>query len=159
MAQRNHRGPGGRMAPGEKPKNLGGALKNLLKYMGRYKVGLVFVLLLAIGSTVFNIRGPKVMGQAVTEIFNGLVAKVQGTGGMDFDKIFSILALMLGLYGLAAILQFLQSWLMTGITTDAPLANPTKKPTSSDTMLEVAPTAASAEVPRNRPTIIASAVL
>lgn len=66
----------------------------------------------AIGSTVFNIRGPKVMGQAVTEIYTGLVAKVQGTGGIDFDKILSILALMLGLYGLAALLQFLQSWLM-----------------------------------------------
>lgn len=116
MANNHRRGPGGRMMPGEKPKNFGGTLKQLLHYMGRYKIGLLFVAIFAIGSTVFNIRGPKVMGQAVTEIYTGLVAKVQGTGGIDFDKILSILALMLGLYGLAALLQFLQSWLMTGIS-------------------------------------------
>ena len=116
MANNHRRSPGGRMMPGEKPKNFGGTLKQLLHYMGRYKIGLLFVAIFAIGSTVFNIRGPKVMGQAVTEIYTGLVAKVQGTGGIDFDKILSILALMLGLYGLAALLQFLQSWLMTGIS-------------------------------------------
>ena len=116
MANNHRRGPGGRMMPGEKPKNFGGTLKQLLHYMGRYKIGLLFVAIFAIGTTVFNIRGPKVMGQAVTEIYTGLVAKVQGTGGIDFDKILSILALMLGLYGLAALLQFLQSWLMTGIS-------------------------------------------
>ena len=116
MANNHRRGPGGRMMPGEKPKNFGGTLKQLLHYMGRYKIGLLFVAIFAIGSTVFNIRGPKVMGQAVTEIYTGLVAKVQGTGGIDFDKILSILTLMLGLYGLAALLQFLQSWLMTGIS-------------------------------------------
>ena len=116
MANNHRRGPGGRMMPGEKPKNFGATLKQLLHYMGRYKIGLLFVAIFAIGSTVFNIRGPKVMGQAVTEIYTGLVAKVQGTGGIDFDKILSILALMLGLYGLAALLQFLQSWLMTGIS-------------------------------------------
>ena len=116
QANSHRRGPGGRMMPGEKPKNFGGTLKQLLHYMGRYKIGLLFVAIFAIGSTVFNIRGPKVMGQAVTEIYTGLVAKVQGTGGIDFDKILSILALMLGLYGLAALLQFLQSWLMTGIS-------------------------------------------
>ena len=116
MANNHRRGPGGRMMPGEKPKNFGGTLKQLLHYLGRYKIGLLFVAIFAIGSTVFNIRGPKVMGQAVTEIYTGLVAKVQGTGGIDFDKILSILALMLGLYGLAALLQFLQSWLMTGIS-------------------------------------------
>lgn len=116
MANNHRRGPGGRMMPGEKPKNFGGTLKQLLHYMGRYKIGLLFVAIFAIGSTVFNIRGPKVMGQAVTEIYTGLVAKVQGTGGIDFDKILSILALMLDLYGLAALLQFLQSWLMTGIS-------------------------------------------
>ena len=116
MANNHRRGPGGRMMPGEKPKNFGGTLKQLLHYMGRYKIGLLFVAIFAIGSTVFNIRGPKVMGQAVTEIYTGLVAKVQGTGGLDCDKILSILTLMLGLYGLAALLQFLQSWLMTGIS-------------------------------------------
>ena len=116
MANNHRRGPGGRMMPGEKPKNFGGTLKQLLHYMGRYKIGLLFVAIFAIGSTVFNIRGPKVMGQAVTEIYTGLVAKVQGTGGIAFDKILSILTLMLGLYGLAALLQFLQSWLMTGIS-------------------------------------------
>ena len=116
QANSHRRDPGSRMMPGEKPKNFGGTLKQLLHYMGRYKIGLLFVAIFAIGSTVFNIRGPKVMGQAVTEIYTGLVAKVQGTGGIDFDKILSILALMLGLYGLAALLQFLQSWLMTGIS-------------------------------------------
>lgn len=64
MANNHRRGPGGRMMPGEKPKNFGGTLKQLLHYMGRYKIGLLFVAIFAIGSTVFNIRGPKVMGQA-----------------------------------------------------------------------------------------------
>lgn len=112
---RRMRGPGA-MHGVEKPKNFGGAIKQLLRYMGRYKIGILFVLLFAIGSTVFNIHGPKIMGNAVTEIYNGLVAKVSGTGGIDFDKICSILMTMIAIYAAAALLNFLQTWLMTGIS-------------------------------------------
>ncbi len=118
MADQHNRrmhGPGA-MHSVEKPKNFGGAIKQLLRYMGRYKIGILFVLLFAIGSTVFNIHGPKIMGNAVTEIYNGLVAKVSGTGGIDFDKIFSILMTMIAIYAAAALLNFLQTWLMTGIS-------------------------------------------
>ena len=119
MAERNQRrmghGPGA-MHGGEKPKNFGGAIKKLVAYMGRYKIGVLFVLLFAVCSTVFNIRGPKIMGSAVTEIYTGLVAKVSGTGGIDFDKIFRILMTMLMVYAVAALMNFLQSWLMSGIS-------------------------------------------
>ena len=84
--------------------------------MGIYKIALVFVVLFALGSTVFNIIGPKVLSQATTELFNGLVAKVNGTGGIDFDIIAGILLATLGLYVLSSICLFVQSWIMSGVS-------------------------------------------
>ena len=112
------RGPGGPrgMMPGEKAKDFKGTIRRLLRHMSSFKPVLVLVVLLAAGSTAFSIIGPKVLGRATTEIFNGLLAKVAGTGGIDFARIGSTLLLLLGLYGLSAGLSFLQGWLMNGVT-------------------------------------------
>ena len=84
--QRMGHGPGpGGMMPGEKAKNFKGTAKKLLQYMGRYKIGVFTVLVFAVASTVFGITGPKILGNATTELFNGLVAKVTGTGAIDFE--------------------------------------------------------------------------
>ncbi len=113
MAGRRHMGGPG---AAEKAKDFKGTIKKLIKYIASYKVALVFVTIFAIGSTIFNIVGPKVLSKATTEIFNGLVAKVQGTGGIDFDKIGTVLLILLGLYLLSAFFSFVQGWIMTGIS-------------------------------------------
>ena len=106
----------GAMGPAEKAKDFKGTLKKFIAYLGIYKIALVFVVLFALGSTVFNIIGPKVLSQATTELFNGLVAKVNGTGGIDFDIIAGILLATLGLYVLSSICSFVQSWIMSGVS-------------------------------------------
>ena len=100
----------------EKAKDFRGTTRKLIRYIGSYRIALLFVLIFAICSTVFNIRGPKVMGQAVTEIYTGLTAKVAGTGGLDFGAIGRYVGIMLALYIIAAMFSFLQGWLMTGIS-------------------------------------------
>lgn len=115
--RRRMHGPGGRgMMPGEKAKDFKGTMKRMLAYMGRYKFALIGVLLFAVGSTVFNVVGPKILGQATTELFTGLVAKVQGTGAINFGRIGAILLLLLGLYLISALFSFVQGWIMTGVT-------------------------------------------
>ena len=109
-------GPMGRMAPGEKAKDFKGTIKKLIKYMGRYKVGIILVMLFAIGSVVFNIIGPKTLGKATTEIFTGLLSKVSGTGSIDFHKIATILLTVIGLYAVSSVFNFIQGWIMTGIS-------------------------------------------
>ena len=108
-------GPGARMG-GEKAKDFKGTIKKLVKYMGSYWPAFVAVLFFAIGSTVFGIIGPKISGKATTELFNGLVAKVSGTGSINFEKIGQILLLLLGRYVLSAVLSFIQGLIMTGIS-------------------------------------------
>ncbi|EDM99705.1 ABC transporter, ATP-binding protein [Pseudoflavonifractor capillosus ATCC 29799] len=105
----------GGMRPGEKAKDFKGTIGKLLAYMGRYKIGLFFVLLFAAGSTVFNIFGPKILGNATTELFNGLLAKISGTGGIDFGRIAQILLFLLGMYLIAALFGSIQGWIMSGI--------------------------------------------
>ena len=95
----------GRMS-GEKAKDFSGAVKKLLRYMSKYKIRLIGMMIFAIVGTVFNIVGPKILGKATTELFNGLVAKVNGTGGIDFDKIGKILLFLLGVYLISAICSF-----------------------------------------------------
>ncbi|WP_294406768.1 ABC transporter ATP-binding protein [uncultured Ruminococcus sp.] len=118
MPQPRRRGPMGRgpMGAGEKPKNFKGSMSKLLKYMGRYKLGVLAVMIFAIGSTVFNIAGPKVLAKATDALFDGLVAKIAGTGGIDFTKIGRILLILMGLYVIAALFQFIQGFIMTGIS-------------------------------------------
>ena len=109
-------GPGGRMVPGEKPKNLKGTLAKLIAFMGRFKAAIVVVLVFAVGSTIFNIVGPKVLSTATTELFNGIVAKIDGSGGIDFDAIARILVFTLGLYLLSAACSFVQGWIMSSVS-------------------------------------------
>lgn len=119
MSQRPMRGPmrgGHGMMPGEKAKDFKDSTLRLLSYMGKFKFALIGVLLFAVGSTLFNVVGPKILGQATTELFSGLVAKVQGTGSINFGKIGTILLLLLGLYLLSALFSFIQGWIMTGVT-------------------------------------------
>ena len=109
-------GPGRGMAPGEKAKDLKGAIGKMLRYIGKYKIAVVFVMIIAACSTVFSVVGPKVLGKATTALASGLMAKVAGTGGIDFTYIGKILLFVLGLYLLSSVLSFLQGWIMTGIT-------------------------------------------
>ena len=108
-----HRGPG---VPGEKAKDFKGTVKKLLSHMGRFKIQLALVGIFAICSTIFNIVGPKVLSQATTEIFTGLVSKVQGSGGIDFGKIGRILLMLIILYLISAGFSLLQGWIMSGVT-------------------------------------------
>jgi ATP-binding cassette subfamily B protein len=104
------------MVPGEKAKDLKGALGKILRYMGKYKIAVVFVMIIAACSTVFSVLGPKVLGKATTGLAEGLMAKVAGTGGIDFSYIGKVLLFVLGLYLLSSVLSFVQGWIMTGIT-------------------------------------------
>ena len=117
---RRPRGPmGGPMrgiVPGEKAKDFKGTIKKLLSHIGRFKVVLVLVAIFAIAGTVFNIIGPKILGRATTELFTGLVAKVSGTGSINFEKIAFILLSLLGLYLFSSVFSFFQHWLMSGVT-------------------------------------------
>ena len=111
-----HHGPGAGMAPGEKPKNFRKSAGDLMRYMGRYKIGVFFVMIFAAAATVFQVIGPKIMGRATTELANGLMRKIAGTGGIDFGAIGRILLFTLGLYLTSAAFNFVQGWIMTGIT-------------------------------------------
>ena len=117
--RRPRRGGFGRgMAPTEKAKDFQGAMKKLMGYMEKYRVRLFLMLIFAIGGTIFSIIGPTILGDATTEIFNGLVAKINGTGGIDFGKVGQILLFLLGLYVLSACLSFIQGFIMSGISND-----------------------------------------
>lgn len=109
-------GPMGGMMSGEKAKDFKGSFKKLLAYIGRYKFAILAVMIFAAASTVFNVMGPKVMGRATTELAEGLMRKIGGTGGIDFDKILYILLLTLGLYVVSSVFVFVQGWIMSGIT-------------------------------------------
>ncbi|WP_455946028.1 ABC transporter ATP-binding protein [Eubacterium ramulus] len=113
---RRRMGPGRGMVPGEKAKDLKGALGKILRYMGKYKIAVVFVMIIAACSTVFSVLGPKVLGKATTGLAEGLMAKVAGTGGIDFSYIGKVLLFVLGLYLVSSVLSFMQGWIMTGIT-------------------------------------------
>ena len=116
---RRQAGPmGGRgpMARGEKPKDFKGAMLKLLGYVGRHKVAVFFAIVFAVCSVIFNIVGPKVLGSVTTKLYEGLVAKVQGTGAVDFDWIGRTLLLLLGLYLASSACNLIQGWLMTGVT-------------------------------------------
>lgn len=109
------RGPMGAMG-GEKAKDFKGSIKKLALYMSRYKIGLVFVVIFTIASTVFAIIGPKILGNVTTDLFDGFVEKINGTGGIDFDSIGRTLLILLGLYIISMVFSFIQGLIMTGIS-------------------------------------------
>lgn len=116
--KRGPMGHGGHMG-GEKAENFSKAMKQLTAYMSRYKFRLLLMFIFAIGSTIFNIVGPKILGRATTEIFNGLTAKISGTGGIDFGKIAGILVGLLFIYGCSSVFGAIQGFIMTGVSNDA----------------------------------------
>ncbi|MEF9863405.1 MAG: ABC transporter ATP-binding protein [Christensenellaceae bacterium] len=118
-----HKGPMGKGGPmrvrmaGDKPKDFKGAMGNLLKYIGSYKIAILVVIIFAIASTVFAIIGPKLLGNATTVIFNGVMGEVSGSGvGIDFVAIGKILGTLLILYVISAVFSYIQGYVMTGVS-------------------------------------------
>ena len=109
-------GPGA-MMPGEKAKDFKGTMRKLLAYLSRFLPAVIFVLICAAASTVFSIFGPKILGNATTKLFEGLIATLTGTGSIDFAAIAQILLFLATLYGISALLMYLQGWVMSGIAT------------------------------------------
>ena len=99
----------------EKPKNFKGTFSKLLDYLSPYKVKLIIVIVFAIGSTIFSIVGPKVLGKATTKIFEGLISKISGGPGIDFGYIKRILLILLGLYGLSSLFSYIQGFIVSGV--------------------------------------------
>ena len=120
--QRQHFGPGGGgpmgrgMMPGDKAKDFKGTILKLAGYLGKYKWTILIVWTLAIASTVFSILGPKILGGATDELFTGLMAKISGTGDINFDKIASIMLSLVALYCFSALLSYLQGFVMSSVT-------------------------------------------
>lgn len=114
MANNNH---GPRRGPSlEKAKDFKGTLKKLLKYLSDYKISLIVVIIFASLSTVFSILGPKILGNAITELANGFIRKISGIGGIDFTKITTMLLCLLILYLISALFTYIQGFIMTGIS-------------------------------------------
>ena len=113
------RGPGaGRhmgMGSGEKANDFKGTMGKLVTYHGSYKAAIILILIVAAGSTVFSILGPKILGTATTKLFEGVMAKISGTGSIDFPAIKHILLFVLGLYLISALLSYIQGWIMSGV--------------------------------------------
>ena len=122
-------GPGAGASSGEKARNFKGTMLKLLSFMGEYKPALVVVLVFAVASTVFNVVGPKVLSEATTELYEGISAKITGTGGIDFSAVGVILITALALYAFSALCSFVQGWLMTHVVpvSYTHLTLPTKK--------------------------------
>lgn len=117
------RGPmgGGRhgmMMAGEKARDFKGTMLKLFQYLQNYRVSIFIVLVFAIGSTIAGIVGPKILGQVTTKLFEGFLAQLSGTGGIDFAAIGRILLMTLGLYLLSALFSYVQGWIMANVSTN-----------------------------------------
>ncbi|UCF62636.1 MAG: ABC transporter ATP-binding protein [Anaerolineaceae bacterium] len=107
------------MMRGEKPRDFRGTMSKLVQYLGSYRIAIVIVMLFAVGSTVFTILGPKILGRATTKLFEGVLGQISGSGvGIDFDFIGRIILTTLGLYLASALFSFIQGWIMSGISMD-----------------------------------------
>ncbi len=104
------------MSTGEKAKNFKGTMRKLVQYLGEYTVPITLTLLVAAGSTVFSILGPKTLGKATTKLFEGVMAQISGTGTIDFSYIGRIIFIVLGLYLCSALFRYVQGWIMAGIS-------------------------------------------
>jgi len=111
-------GPGA-MMKGEKARDFSGAMRQLIQYLGSYRIAIVIVMLFAVASTIFSIIGPKILGQATTKLFEGVMGAIAGTGsGVDFGYIGRILLITLALYLGSSLFSFIQGWIMARISTD-----------------------------------------
>jgi ATP-binding cassette, subfamily B, multidrug efflux pump len=104
------------MMRGEKPRDFRGTMTKLITYLGQYRILILVVMLFAIASTVFSIVGPKILGKATTKLFEGVLAKIAGTGTIDFGYIGNIILLVLGLYLVSALFSYVQGWIMSGVS-------------------------------------------
>ena len=110
-------GPGGPGMSNEKAKDFKGTMKKLIQYLSQYKFLLLLVVIFSIGSAIFSIVGPKILGNATTEIYNGLIGRVTGTSaGINFQKISGILLTLLGLYGISMVFSYIQGWIMAQVS-------------------------------------------
>lgn len=100
----------------EKAKDFKGTMRTLIHYIKDYKISFILVIFFAMGSTVFSIIGPKILGNATTELFRGIVSKLQGGAGINFEEIGKILIFLLGLYGISALFSYFQGFIITGVT-------------------------------------------
>ena len=117
------RGPMGHgpmaMMRGEKARDFKGTMSKLIQYLGSYKIAILIVMLFAVGSTIFAIIGPKILGKATTKLFEGVMGQISGSGaGIDFDYIGRIILTTLGLYLASTFFSFIQGWIMSGISMD-----------------------------------------
>ena len=113
-------GPMGHMigAPGAKAQDFKGTMKKLIVYLGKYRTAIIIVFIFAIASTAANIAGPKILGQATTTLFEGVMAQLAGTGSIDFDAIGRIALITLGLYLISALFAYIQGWIMADVSTN-----------------------------------------
>ncbi|MBU0511825.1 MAG: ABC transporter ATP-binding protein/permease [Chloroflexi bacterium] len=121
MRGRGPMGHGGPMAmmKGDKARDFKGTMRQLIEYLGSYKVAILIVMLFAVASTIFSIAGPKILGQATTRLFEGVMAQIAGTGsGIDFDYIGRIILITLALYVGSSLFGYIQGWIMSGISMD-----------------------------------------
>ena len=121
MHSRSRSGEGGPMAAmrkGDTARNFKATMRKLGSYLAAYKYKLIIVTIFAVASTVFNIVGPKVLGNATTKLFEGVMAEIAGTGSIDFDYIGRILLIMLILYVVSALFAYIMGWIMAGVSTD-----------------------------------------
>ena len=111
-------GPMGAMRKGDKARNFKGTMVKLAHYLRAHRLKIIVVVIFAIASTVFNIVGPKVLGNATTKLFEGVMAQIAGTGSIDFDYIGRILLTILILYIISAIFAYIMAWMMADVSTD-----------------------------------------
>ncbi len=106
------------MMKGEKPRDFKGTMRKLIGYLGRYKLALIAVAIVAALSTAANIAGPKILGNATTKLFEGVMAQLSGSGEIDFDAIGRIVLNVLALYLASAVFSYIQGWVMANVSTD-----------------------------------------
>ena len=115
-ARRGHGPMGPGPVVGEKAKNFKGSIKKLFIYLAKYKFAFLFVIIFAIGSTIFSIIGPTILGNATTSIYNGLMSKISGGSGIDFGELGGILLTLGSLYVTSAVFSFIQGFITSGIS-------------------------------------------
>lgn len=113
--RRGPMGHGKGRGPAEKAKDFKGTMAKLIRYLGSYRINIIIAFLFSIVSVALMVIGPKILGNATTELTNGFMAKISGTGGIDFGKIETILLQLIGLYLISTLCGFIQSWMMAGV--------------------------------------------
>ena len=108
----------GMVMPGDKAQNFKGTMKKLIAYLGKYRATIMVVFVFAIASTAANIAGPKILGEATTKLFEGVIAQIGGTGSIDFASIGRIILLTLGLYVVSSLFAYIQGWIMANVSTN-----------------------------------------